>query len=264
MRGITIRVYAGYLGLKLAENKGALVRDATFEMVKARLRNIPDADLHAIYRRNYWDMVRGDELPAGVDLAVFDWAVNSGVTRAARYLQGIVGARQDGHIGAATLAAVRSHGDHLELVRKLMAARRAYLRGLDDYPVFGKGWENRCNGIEPAALAMAGIPAAFDVVVSELSAPVPLLDANAQAATQGRAQAVDPKPPWITEIILGTTGLSANVTGFAAAFGRIADMPAPTVSQIALAFLREPLVLTGIATMTAALTTWLWRRRHAQ
>jgi lysozyme family protein len=68
------------------------------------VRNITDADVAAIYRRDYWDAIKGDDLPAGVDYCIFDFAVNSGINRASRYLQRAVGAGEDGAIGPATLA----------------------------------------------------------------------------------------------------------------------------------------------------------------
>ena len=58
------------------------------------------------YRQMYWDKVKGDDLPAGVDYAVFDFAVNAGVSRAAKFLQRSVGAVDDGVIGGGTLGKV--------------------------------------------------------------------------------------------------------------------------------------------------------------
>ena len=75
---------------------------------KTDLRNITDDQLATVYRRHYWDAVSGAELPDGVDYAVFDFAVNSGPSRAAKYLQKVAGTPQDGRIGPATLKAVRA------------------------------------------------------------------------------------------------------------------------------------------------------------
>ena len=88
MRGIIQRVYDGW-----RDNHG---------LPRRSVREIADHELRDIYRRSYWDQVRGDELPPGVDLAVFDFAVNSGPARAAKYLQRVLGVKVDGHIGPAT------------------------------------------------------------------------------------------------------------------------------------------------------------------
>jgi lysozyme family protein len=106
----------------------------------------------AIYRRSYWDPVRGDDLPAGLDLAVFDLAVNSGPARAARALQRVLGCTEDGLVGAATLAAA-AHCDVGQTLSALSRERLAFLRRLPTWPVFGRGWARRVSVVEKAALA---------------------------------------------------------------------------------------------------------------
>ena len=76
MKGVTIGVYKEYMG-----------RDVT----KDELRNIPQEHLLNIYKTRYWDKAKCDELSSGLDLVVFDLAVNGGVGRAARILQRCVG-----------------------------------------------------------------------------------------------------------------------------------------------------------------------------
>src|SRR5690606_33792979 len=72
---------------------------------KDDLRRITDEQVATVYRKHYWNAVRADDLPAGADYAVFDFAVNSGPSRAAKYLQAVLGVAQDGKIGPQTLAA---------------------------------------------------------------------------------------------------------------------------------------------------------------
>lgn len=115
----------------------------------------PQSAVEDIYRRQYWDALRCDELPAGVDYAVFDFGVNSGIGRAARYLQLIVGTAQDGQIGPATLAAVRGKRP-IEVIEALCSRRMAFLQGLKTWGTFGKGWGRRVAEVRKAALAMAG------------------------------------------------------------------------------------------------------------
>lgn len=82
-------------GVTLANFRRYVKADAT----KADLRKITDAQVATVYRRFYWDATAGAQLPSGVDYAVFDFAVNSGPGRAAKYLQAVAGVRQDGRIG---------------------------------------------------------------------------------------------------------------------------------------------------------------------
>ena len=245
MKGVTQRVYDGY-----RSGQGAAHRD---------VREITDKELRALYGKNYWGAARCGELPAGVDLVVFDAAVNSGVSRSAKFVQKVTNSSQDGHIGAATLAAINA-ADPATVVRGMMAERRVFLQKLPTFWRFGKGWMARCDAIEKAALGMCGM-SQTDVSAVTISAPLP--DADAQSATQGRATAPDPKPPILTEALLGTTGLASSAGGFANGFAKVGAMKAPTLYSVALAFLSEPLVLTGIVTVFAAVTTFLWRRKHA-
>lgn len=125
---------------------------------KADLRAISDEQVATVYRRFYWDAVAGAELPGGVDYAVFDFAVNSGPGRAAKYLQAAVGAAQDGRIGPATLRALSARPPGT-VIDDLCDARLAFLRRLPTWPVFGKGWTSRVTDVRHFALLISQTPA---------------------------------------------------------------------------------------------------------
>lgn len=146
-----------------ATNKGITL--ATFRrFVKpggtiADLKAITDDQVAVVYRRQYWDAVLGAELPDGVDYAVFDFAVNSGPARAAKYLQAVVGVAQDGKIGPATLKATRAMM-HATVIHNLCDRRMAFLKALPTWKTFGKGWTSRVADVRSDALKMAsGKPA---------------------------------------------------------------------------------------------------------
>jgi lysozyme family protein len=145
-----------------ATNRG--ITRATLERVrgrpvsKAELMALSPAETATIYRRLYWNAVAGDALPAGVDLAVFDCAVNSGPRRAALLLQQALGVTADGIVGPRTLAAAGA-ADARSLIRQLQASRLAFLRRLPTFAVFGRGWSRRVAEVERAALTLAGTPA---------------------------------------------------------------------------------------------------------
>jgi lysozyme family protein len=105
-----------------------------------------------MYRRKYWDKVRGDELPAGIDLVVFDAAVNSGPGRAAKWLQACVGVNVDGDIGPKTLAAV-SAVDATQLIDDYGRRRLSFLLDLPTWKTFGKGWTARIAAVKTEAQA---------------------------------------------------------------------------------------------------------------
>jgi len=111
-------------------------------------------DVQPLYKKNYWDRVRGDDLPAGVDYAVFDVAVNSGVVRAAKFLQTVLGLNQDGIIGPVTLAAV-AIAPPRDLVTNICDKRLAFMQSLPTWSTFGKGWQRRVDNVEKTAFEMA-------------------------------------------------------------------------------------------------------------
>jgi lysozyme family protein len=106
-----------------------------------------------MYKAKYWDMVKGDDLPKGVDYAVFDLAVNSGPGKAAKTLQSVLGANPDGQIGPATLRTLEA-ADPRDVATKVCEARLAFLQGLTTFATFGKGWTRRVAEVQAAAKDM--------------------------------------------------------------------------------------------------------------
>lgn len=120
---------------------------------EAEMRRLTRADVTPLYRTHYWDACRCDALPGGVDYAVFDFAVNSGNRRAARTLQEVVGVNADGLIGPATLGACERQSAR-EIITDLMNARLNFLKGLNTWADFGRGWTSRVNKVHAWALDM--------------------------------------------------------------------------------------------------------------
>lgn len=110
-------------------------------------------DVRPIYERNYWKPLKGDALPAGVDMGTFDFGVNSGNSRSARTLQAVLGVKADGVIGPVTLkAAVLADGK--ALIQRLCAKRLGFLQGLKTWATFKRGWSRRVADVEAKAVAM--------------------------------------------------------------------------------------------------------------
>lgn len=115
------------------------------------MRELTVMHVAPIYEHEYWDRVRGDELPDGVDLMLFDFAVNAGVKRAIRTAQWVVGAKVDGIIGPKTMAAIASY-DPMQFIQEYTERKLAFYRRLRNYDVFGRGWERRSQKTQIAAL----------------------------------------------------------------------------------------------------------------
>ena len=123
-------------------------------VTEADMRALGPKDVAPLYKANYWDKISGDSLPLGVDYASFDMAVNSGVSRAAKTLQQVLGVGADGKIGQATINACEA-ANAREVATGVCEARLAFLQSLSTYDTFGKGWSNRVASVEKAAFDMA-------------------------------------------------------------------------------------------------------------
>jgi len=140
-RGVTQRVYDAW-----RRGKGQPPRDVFLATM---------TEVRAIYLEQYWRRVRADELPAGLDYAIFDAAVNSGPVQAVKWLQRELGVRADGVVGQVTLAATRSHPAIAALITAVCARRMAFLKQLRTWRRFGAGWTNRVADVERTALMLA-------------------------------------------------------------------------------------------------------------
>ena len=118
------------------------------------MRNLTVEDVTPIYRRNYWERCRCQDLPDGIDWAVFDWAVNSGTGRAAKALQRAVGTLEDGAIGSQTLMCVGNEKPE-EIINRIAIHRDSFYRSLSTFDTFGRGWLRRNDETREQALDMA-------------------------------------------------------------------------------------------------------------
>jgi len=140
--GVTKRVWEAYTGSPASETE---------------MRSLTPAKVKPLYKHNYWDAVRGDELPSGVDFSVFDFCVNSGPGRAAKTLQYVVGSKPDGQIGPKTLAAVEEFvekHDAAFLIEEYNDARLSFLHSLSTWGTFGRGWNRRVEGTRKLSLEL--------------------------------------------------------------------------------------------------------------
>ena len=128
------------------------------EVDEKAMRELTKADVVPLYQRKYWNATRCSELPSGIDLCVFDTAVNSGPGRAIKLLQGSLGVTVDGAIGNNTLAAVNQFKDTalIHLIEDYCSARQAFLISLPTFGTFGKGWTARVQRLKEAAIKLVG------------------------------------------------------------------------------------------------------------
>ena len=123
-------------------------------VTKAEVRALTEAEAGQIYRARFWNAVKADSLPHGVDLLMFDGAVNHGPTRMIRLAQEALGLNDDGVLGPITLSAL-SRQDAVAVVKALATRRRRFYRGLRHFSAFGRGWMRRIDDVERVSLAWA-------------------------------------------------------------------------------------------------------------
>ena len=123
MYGVTQAVYDSY---RVARNKA-----------KRSVRFIALEEALTIYKVNYWASAGCERLHAGVDLAHYDCAVNSGVGRARKLLAASIG-----------------DAPHIT-VKKYCAKRLGFVQGLRTWKTFGRGWSRRIADIEAKGVSWA-------------------------------------------------------------------------------------------------------------
>lgn len=120
---------------------------------EAEMRSLTPEKVEPMYRKKYWDAVRGDELKLGIDYLMFDFAVNAGAGRAIKTLQTAIGVPADGGFGPITMASMKSY-EPVKLIERFSQAKEDFYRSLNTFDVFGKGWLNRVAKVKAEALTM--------------------------------------------------------------------------------------------------------------
>ncbi len=136
--GVTKKVYDEWIGRESTEQE---MRDLT-----------PD-DVAPIYKKNYWDRIKGDSLPSGIDWCLMDWTVNSGKSRPSKAIQRAVGATQDGAIGPATIGLIMEK-DPKFIIEYVHDVRQDFYKSLKTFETFGRGWTRRNKETLHQALEM--------------------------------------------------------------------------------------------------------------
>lgn len=143
-------------GITIADYRKYVKREATAADVKAM--RVEDAK--AIYRARYWDAMRCDDLPAGVDYAVFDYGVNSGIGRSGKVLRRVLGLDDTTSSVSDDVVAAARGANAAKLVDAICDERLRFLKSLKSWNVFGNGWGRRVAEVRVVGVAMASAPPA--------------------------------------------------------------------------------------------------------
>lgn len=239
MKGVIQRVYDGYR--------------RRLNLPAQSVRLISDHELQEIYRKQYWDEIKGDELPQGVDYVVFDGAVNSGPTQSIKWLQRALGAlytgKVDGVMGQGTLGALSMVNDCDALIAKIIERREAFLRALKTFSTFGKGWMSRIRQVK-----QIGQKWAFGSV-----GPEPTFFENGNQ----KATIADAKPKATKAPADGATGGGVATTTLGGALEGAKETLTPLAGDSSvISYVVTALVVTGVLATLAGLAYRFYAKRH--
>jgi len=229
-------------------NQGVIQRvyDGWRQRQNLPLRSVYEMEPHErdlIYKKQYWDAIKGDSLPQGVDYVVMDGAVNSGPIQSIKWLQRALGVTADGQLGQATLGALEAINDVDFLIGKILERREAFLRALKTFKTFGKGWMNRVKQVLKIGQAWA--------VGSVGPEPVFFADMN-QKATVDQAKSRPVKAA--ADATTGAGGAGLGLTGaIESARNQISDVAGDS------AFVSHVLIALAIASALSVAGGLLYR-----
>jgi len=106
------------------------------------IKNLTREGAKIIWRRDFWDRLHADKLYDGVVFQLFDFAANSGIETAVRYLQRVVGVADDGNWGPVSQTAADTMTES-DMIMRLIGERLDFMTRLKNWPHAGKGWARR-------------------------------------------------------------------------------------------------------------------------
>ena len=116
------------------------------------IRGLTRDDAKAIYKRDYWTPIKGDDLPDGLDLLLLDCAVNQGTGTAIKLLQEAVKEKTDGVLGVLTMDAAKRNPSRA--IAEFCALRAWRYEINRNEETFGKGWFRRLFRVFTLAWAL--------------------------------------------------------------------------------------------------------------
>lgn len=237
-QGVIQRVYNGF-----RQRKGLPIRDVYL---------MNDAERDEIYKLQFWDAIYGDKLPSGVDMVVFDGAVNSGPVQSVKWLQRALGVAADGHIGQATWNALAANDDNDKLIADILARRMLFLQSLKPWKTYKGGWTSRVNQVKKIGQAWASGS------VGPMPIPVSANGGNRKATlAMAKAEPLKALPDATTAI--GGTGFTAGT-----ALSTVQEKLEPLAgSSDTVAHIVTALIVAGVVIGLVGGGISYWQRQRA-
>lgn len=202
---------------------------------------ITAAEVAAIYKTNFWDRIKGDELPSGVDITCFDGAVNSGVSQQGKWVQRALGITADGDFGQETMLAINNCADDDKLIADMLARRLGTLQAFKTWKTYGKGWSARISNVKKIGQAWA----------TGSVGPAPV-NVEALGGNQ-KADIRDIVPPAMSSKLANATAISGSVgTGLAQAAQSLSPL-SDTITAVKYVFIAATIGAAAFALIAKVL-----------
>jgi lysozyme family protein len=125
------------------------------------VKNLTRQEALEIYKKRYYEPIRYNELPWGVNYMVLDMAVLHGVSGGVKMLQDVLGVKRTGRMDDDTIEAA-NHALPGDVIAALSLKRRAkfasIVAGNKTQVRFWPGWKNRDKNVREKAMEMAASP----------------------------------------------------------------------------------------------------------
>jgi lysozyme family protein len=234
MKGVIQRVYDSY-----RKAKGLATRT---------VKKMTEAERLDIYRTRYWNVIHGDDLPPGIDYAVYDGAVNSGPAQSVKWLQRALGSaytgKVDGLVGPETLRALETIHNHDNVVARIAELRLNFLKALKTWPTFKNGWSNRVAEVKAVGQAWARGDVGPEVTYVE--------------GGDAKALIEDAKSPPNKEVATGAATGGAATGGVAVAVERLQETITP-YSMAGTAWIDTLVVILAVISAILVIGGLAWR-----
>lgn len=197
-------------GITITDVRQFLKPGATADDVK-RLTKQQAMD---IYRKHYWAPIRGDDLPSGVDDAIYDYGINSGLSRVGKVVRRILGmSDKDWHFTDDVIAELRKR-DPIKMINAICDERMSFLRHLAIWPTYARGWTTRVSEVRSFSTQLArGV--------------APLTEVSKLPADMMGKGTIAPPTKTTTTIGMGTAG--TLMTGVLSSWHSITAHPASAI-----------------------------------
>lgn len=119
---------------------------------KADVFKISQEEAKEIYKKNYWDLIKGSQLPHDIAQAILSMALTDGPQDAIKHTQKILGIPPTGIMGPITMKSIWSAAKQKgtkKLTNYIVDKQIQRYKSDEQAKTYGRGWTNRAESLRP-------------------------------------------------------------------------------------------------------------------